>query len=230
MKKLIAPISVGLLCMSFTIVPDLAGHHAAEKNSAGSNILPAKFFYDHAGLQQAGLSYRAFYAGMSGYQKLSQSQKLSNPKYLAICDYSHPSSFPRFYIIDMKECRLLCQSLVAHGKNSGLEYATRFSNTEESLQSSLGFYVTGSTYTGENGLSLRLHGLEPGINNNAYKRAIVMHGAAYVDARRAGRSWGCPALSKKDAKKIIPLIRNGACLFIWQQNAYDERNSTILNG
>ena len=125
---------------------------------------------------------------------------------------------------------------VAHGKNSGAEYANRFSNTPESLQSSLGFYVTSATYIGKHGLSLRMNGVDPGFNDKALERTIVIHGAAYVDAARAkagmymGRSWGCPAVPQKESAKIISTIKNGTCLFIYHPSRNYLLTSKILNG
>jgi hypothetical protein len=118
---------------------------------------------------------------------------------------------------------------VAHGRNSGGEYARKFSNKIKSLQSSLGFYVTKKSYTGEHGLSLRLDGVEPGINDKAYRRAIVMHGASYIGEGLMGRSFGCPAVPKKESKTIINTIKNGTCLFIYHPEKKYLQSSKILN-
>jgi hypothetical protein len=127
------------------------------------------------------------------------------------------------------------QTYVAHGKNSGGEYATKFSNRPESLQTSLGFYITSATYTGKHGLSLKLQGVDPGFNDMALVRTIVMHGANYVDEARAkagifmGRSWGCPAVPANQSRSIINTIKQGTCLFIYHPDKNYLTHSKILN-
>lgn len=142
----------------------------------------------------------------------------------------------RLYIIDIENQRLVTNTYVAHGKNSGGEFATTFSNKPESLQSSLGFYITSSTYIGKHGLSLRINGVDPGYNDKALERTIVIHGAAYVDPARAkagvfmGRSWGCPAVPEKESASIINTIKEGSCLFIYHPGKNYLLGSKILNG
>lgn len=138
---------------------------------------------------------------------------------LAVIDYSKPSSEPRLWVFDTVNRRLLFQELVAHGKNSGDAKATQFSNAQNSLASSLGLFRTSDTYTGKNGYSLRMQGLEPGVNDQAMARAIVIHGAAYVNeamakvAGRIGRSWGCPAVRTAIAHKLIDALKGGQMVF-----------------
>lgn len=162
-------------------------------------------------------------------------QQLRRTQYLTICDFSQSSRQKRLYIVDVESGVLLVNTYVAHGKNSGAEYATKFSNTPESLQSSLGFFVTASTYYGAHGLSLRVQGVERGINDKAFERSIVIHGAAYVDAARAragmmmGRSWGCPAVPQKESAHIIETIKNGTCLFIYHPARNYLLSSKLLN-
>jgi len=140
---------------------------------------------------------------------------------LTVIDYSLPSSQPRLFVFDLSAKRLLFRELVAHGKNSGDDVATAFSNSPGSLETSLGLFVTADTYEGHNGYSLRLKGLEEGVNDMAWDRAIVLHGAAYVSREaikalgRLGRSWGCPAVSSLMAKKIIDTIRGGSAVFAY---------------
>ena len=140
---------------------------------------------------------------------------------LTVIDYSLPSSQPRLFVFDLPSKRLLFRELVAHGKNSGADVATAFSNSPGSLETSLGLFVTADTYEGHNGYSLRLKGLEEGVNDMAWDRAIVLHGAAYVSREaikalgRLGRSWGCPAVSSVMAKKIIDTIRGGSAVFAY---------------
>ncbi|PTR34257.1 L,D-transpeptidase-like protein [Luteibacter sp. OK325] len=138
---------------------------------------------------------------------------------LAVIDYSKPSSEPRLWVFDTVKRKLLFQELVAHGKNSGDANATRFSNAPESLASSIGLFRTSETYMGKNGYSLRLTGLEPGVNDQALARAIVIHGAAYVNeamakvAGRIGRSWGCPAVRTAIAHQLIDALKGGQMVF-----------------
>jgi hypothetical protein len=138
------------------------------------------------------------------------------------------------YIIDVKNFRVLMNTYVAHGKNSGLTYAEHFSNRPESLESSLGFYVTKNTYSGKHGLSLRLAGLDRGFNDKAEERAVVIHGAPYIGEQRSGaymgRSWGCPAVPQHLAPEVINFIKNGTCLFIYHPSQSYLHGSKILNG
>ena len=140
---------------------------------------------------------------------------------LTVIDYSLPSSQPRLFVFDLASKKLLFRELVAHGKNSGDDVTTAFSNSPGSLETSLGLFVTADTYNGHNGYSLRLKGLDEGFNDMAWDRAIVLHGAAYVSREaikalgRLGRSWGCPAVSSLVAKKIIDTIRGGSAVFAY---------------
>lgn len=140
---------------------------------------------------------------------------------LTVIDYSLPSSQPRLFVFNLVKHQLLFRELVAHGKNSGGDHASFFSNSSGSLASSLGLYVTADTYVGNNGYSLRLRGLEEGINDMAWDRAIVMHGAYYVSREaikalgRLGRSWGCPAVRAEMAQKIINTVRGGSPIFAY---------------
>ena len=139
---------------------------------------------------------------------------------LTVIDYSLPSTRPRLWVLDLASGKVLFRELVAHGRGSGDNYATRFSNLPDSHQSSLGLFLTGGTYTGGNGYSLKLRGLESGVNDLAESRYIVMHGAWYVSpdhARahgRLGRSWGCPALPTESAGPVIDAIKDGSFLFV----------------
>ncbi|MEL6725580.1 MAG: murein L,D-transpeptidase catalytic domain family protein [Pseudomonadota bacterium] len=144
-------------------------------------------------------------------------QAVTDNRLMTIIDYRQPSGEPRFYLVDLQQ-ETTEVLLVAHGRGSDPDhdgYADTFSNTPESKMSSLGAFVTGETYYGRHGLSLRLHGLEP-QNDLAEARAIVIHGADYVSANRAilGRSWGCPALSQTQAKRIIPRIEGGTFVYV----------------
>ncbi len=177
------------------------------------------------------ISFEVFNFAILGYQRMGSLPKKS---IITIIDFSKPSTEKRFFVIDLENKRLLYKCLVAHGKNSGDKYSTSFSNKPESLKSSLGFYLTGKTYSGEHGYSLRLEGLEKGINDNAMMRDIVIHGAEYVSEDfikkygRLGRSWGCPALPVEISKEIIDTISGGSCLFIYGDDEYYKKNSGFL--
>lgn len=164
--------------------------------------------------------YESFTKAFEGYEQLKNQGKIEN-EYLTIVDFSLSSNEDRMWVIDMANKKVVLQTLVAHGRNSGNEMATKFSNQSESYQSSLGFYITGETYQGKHGLSMRLDGVEYGINDHARDRAVVVHGADYVSESfikahgRLGRSQGCPAVSYEVHDKLINLIKNKSCLFIY---------------
>ncbi|HEX6861810.1 MAG TPA: murein L,D-transpeptidase catalytic domain family protein [Thermoanaerobaculia bacterium] len=140
---------------------------------------------------------------------------------LTIIDYSLPSTQPRLWVLDLEKGEVLFHELVAHGQGTGDNYATRFSNVKDSKQTSLGLFLTGGTYEGGNGYSLKLRGLDSGVNDRAEERHIVIHGAWYVSAEHArthgriGRSWGCPALPKETAGPVIDTIKDGSFLFVY---------------
>ena len=154
---------------------------------------------------------------------------------LSVIDYSLPSTAKRFWTFDIVNNKLLYNELVAHGKNTGTNYAKNFSNIPDSKQSSLGLFKTGATYTGRNGYSLYLNGLEKDFNDLALKRSIVMHGAKYVSQEfinkhgRLGRSWGCPAFTQILAKEIINTIKQEQYVFIYYPDNNWLKNSTYLN-
>jgi len=199
-------------------------------------ISDSKVMYDTLQLAAIGLSEKAFNYAYKGYQHLIKKQKLANADILVICDFSQSSNKKRLYILDLANSKILLTSYVAHGRGSGTEYATRFSNRSRSHQSSLGFYITSSTYSGEHGLSLRLQGLEPGFNNLAMKRNIVLHGAPYISSyylstnKFMGRSYGCPAVPETECAEIIDMIKNGTCFFIYHPTKKYLQSSKILNG
>jgi hypothetical protein len=177
--------------------------------------------YDSLHLDDLGLNPKVFKIALNGMLKLQKMGKLTNERILSIVDFSQPSTNKRLYVIDLENCVLLYNTLVAHGMKSGKEKAISFSNKPSSYKSSLGFYVTNSTYKGSNGYSLRLQGVEKGFNDNAAKRAIVIHGADYVNEDYInsqgyiGRSRGCPALPPELNKPLIDDIKEGSCLFIY---------------
>lgn len=191
--------------------------------------------YDSLHLNNLGLSEQAFEYAVKGYDYLKNRGRITNGHVISIVDFTKPSYEKRLFVIDMDRCQVLFNTYVAHGQGSGKEFANSFSNKPESLQSSLGFYLTSDTYNGKNGYSLHLNGIEKGINDKADERAIVMHGAPYVSETYIrsngciGRSWGCPAVPEKLNKPIIEKIKNGSCLFIYGRNKQYLRHSAILN-
>lgn len=182
------------------------------------------------------LSYDVFSKALTGYLNLRNADKLNMDKeVLSICDFNLPSTENRLWVIDLTTCKVLFNTYVAHGQGSGEACAVKFSNTENSHQSSLGFYVTGDTYNGDHGISLRLNGMDFGYNNSALERGIVVHGADYVCEKfiscneKLGRSWGCPAISNELKKPIIDAIANGTCLFIYHEDAGYKKNAYWMN-
>lgn len=191
--------------------------------------------YDVMDLENEDLSLKAFEYAWLGYHNLLKQGKLRKTDLLTICDFSQSSSKERMYVIDVRNKKILYKTFVAHGINSGEEYANSFSNQEESCKSSLGFYITRKTYTGVNGLSLRIEGLDRGFNDNAYKRSIVIHGAPYVSLRILhkygvmGTTFGCPAIPSEVSDEIIPLVKNGSCFFIYYPSKKYLSQSPVLN-
>ena len=190
--------------------------------------------YDSLELEDLGLSHQAFDYAINGFQQLEQKGVLQNDSVLTIVDFDQPSYKKRMYVIDVKNFKVLFNTLVAHGKNTGKEIAQFFSNANQSFKSSLGFYLTDTTYNGGNGYSLKLKGLEANLNGNAMKRAIVIHGASYVsqsfiDAQGyIGRSHGCPAIPTALTRPIIETIKNGSCLFIYNKSY--KPSGSLING
>ena len=166
-----------------------------------------------------------FQRALAGYLALQQYGNVSTKKILTIIDFRKSSNEKRLWVIDLEKKKILFHSLTAHGRNTGNLFAENFSNTPDSNQSSLGFYITGEKYIGKHGVSLKLHGVEEVINDLAESRAIVMHGADYVSESyikkygRLGRSFGCPAVPMGLHEKLIPILAGGTCLFIFYPDA-----------
>lgn len=180
-------------------------------------------------------NYEVFSKAVQGYMKLNRKDLLGNRNLLTIIDFGISSNKKRLWVIDLDNQKIIYHTLVAHGRNSGEEYAKQFSNLPESYKSSLGFYVTGKTYYGKHGLSLYLDGVENGFNDKARERTIVMHGADYVSNDfikkngRLGRSLGCPALSMEEHQEVINLVANKTCLFIYSPNTEYLSQSKVIN-
>lgn len=190
-----------------------------------SSSCQAKFWFSKSSLavemaQQSGIRVSVLEMALKAHQKAYQ-QGITKSKLMTLIDYSLPSKTKRLWVLDLDKKKVVYHTHVAHGSGSGLGEAIKFSNRPGSYQSSLGLFLTGHTYQGKNGLSLRLHGLEPGVNHNAYQRAIVMHPAHYVSDSfvkqhgRLGRSWGCPAVSYADSRPIINTIKEGVLIFAY---------------
>jgi len=191
--------------------------------------------YSELNLEKTGLDQDIFDSAVKGMNKLSDNGVIKRKDIITIIDFSQPSTEKRLYVADLKNKKVLFNTFVAHGKNSGELFAKSFSNQNSSLKSSPGFYSTAETYFGGHGYSLRLNGLEKNINDNARSRAIVMHGAPYASngaiqsLGRLGKSWGCPAVPAELTTPIINAIKDGSCLFIYTpENSY-QQSSTILN-
>lgn len=206
MKRIVA----ALLCLI------LAPAVLAECKSAASETLVKSLLKEAPGLRAKVLKLALDATHCAAERGLVRRQNL-----LTVIDYSLPSSQPRLWVFDLQSKKVLFRELVAHGKNSGGDRANFFSNTSGSLATSIGLFVTGGTYVGSNGYSLRLKGLEEGVNDMAFERAIVMHGAPYVSRTaikalgRLGRSWGCPAVRKEIARKMIDTLRGGSPIFAY---------------
>jgi hypothetical protein len=192
--------------------------------------------YAVVNLDGSGLTRDVFNLAIKGLKKLDSNGKLLNPGILTIADYSQSSNKKRLYVIDLKNKKLLFNTYVAHGRNTGEEYAKNFSNDEGSLKSSLGFYVTEKPITGRHtGYSLLLCGVEKGFNDNALKREIIIHAADYATENfikkygRLGRSFGCPALPPDLNQSIIESIQGGTCFFIYNPDNNYICSSSLLN-
>jgi len=166
-----------------------------------------------------GISAEAWTHGLAAHRQATLEGQTASPL-LTIIDYTRPSTEPRLWVVDLGTHEVLETEYVAHGERSGGLWATQFSNRDGTHQSSLGTFITATSYVGVRGLSLRLRGLEPGINDNAWTRGIVIHGTPNVSAARArngsmGRTEGCPAVPKESARRLIRRIENGVVVFAW---------------
>jgi hypothetical protein len=218
---------------------------AAEKNFSPSisfteifkTIKPSSYIskYDEWNLSAAGISIKVFNYAIKGYELLLQKHLLNNTEIISIVDFTKPSTQQRLFILNLATGKILFNTLVAHGRNTGLQYAKVFSNKFSSFESSLGFYVTQNTYNGNNGYSLKLKGCEKGFNDKALERNIVLHGAAYVSNEFIqqngflGRSYGCPAVPLEISNEIINTIKDGACLFIYFPTKKYLKQSVFIN-
>ena len=193
-----------------------------------------KAMYQKLNLRKAELEYAPFKTAYVGYLNLKAKKELKK-EILTVLDFTKSSRFERMWIIDMKNQKLVRRELVAHGKNSGHDMVTSFSNKLHSNQSSMGFYVTDAPYIGNNGISMLINGMDKGYNCQARNRAVVMHGADYVNPRtmnhngRLGRSFGCPAVEMHKAQEIIDYVKDGSCLFIYYKDKKYLSSSKWIN-
>jgi hypothetical protein len=192
--------------------------------------------YTTVNLADTGLSRDVFDMAIKGLGKLDLNGKLQNAGIVTIVDYSQSSNKKRLYVIDLKNKKLLFNTYVAHGRNTGEEFANSFSNVEGSYKSSLGFYVTQHPITGSHtGFSLLIDGVEKGFNDHAVQRAIIMHAAEYATENfikkfgRLGRSYGCPSVPPEMNKPIIDAIKGGTCLFLYNPDKDYLSKSALLN-
>lgn len=212
MKRTILVLGVGLLLSPVSPLFADADPCTAKPSSS----LSKQLLRQAPGLKAEVLRMALRASGCAAEQGLVKRKNL-----LTVIDYSLPSSQPRLFTFDLAARKLIFRELVAHGKNSGGNRASFFSNSPGSLATSLGLFVTAEPYVGSNGYSLRLQGLEEGVNDMAMDRAIVMHGAPYVSRAavralgRLGRSWGCPAVRKEVARKMIDKLRGGSAIFAY---------------
>ena len=240
-------LAISAISFSFVKVPAKKKDTAKEVSFISTNKA-TEIIHDHGtevfilsnslnnnlALTSKGLSANTLEVAVTGYLNLKEQGVLKNENLLSIIDFSQSSRKKRFYLLDIKNNKLIVNTYVAHGKNSGVDVATNFSNIVGSEKSSLGFYITKGTYTGKNGFSLRLTGLDEGFNDKAEARAIVVHGADYVNADRVntaymGRSQGCPALPRTDYMKVIDLIKDGSALLVYSPDEDYLNSSQILN-
>ena len=222
-----------LICLLFLLIPAVNNARVGEFNARKAIYNDV---YSAVKLAETGLGRNIFDLAIKGLKKLDSNGKLQNPDIVTIADYSQSSNKKRLYVIDLKNRKLLFNTFVAHGRNTGDEFAKFFSNVEGSFKSSLGFYITANPFIGSHtGFALLINGVEKGFNDNALRRAIIIHGADYASEKyikkngRLGRSWGCPALPTTLNKLIIEKIKGGTCLFIYNPDNKYLCNSSLLN-
>src|SRR4030095_15658348 len=245
MSKILATVVFAILVcfLAVPLVAKTAGRAASPKTVARTPVAEARIpnpesplvAVDRAAAMKSGVSADVLTLALGAVACGLASGDIETPPTLTLIDYSLPSTTPRLWVFDLHSGKLLFNELVAHGRNSGDNMATRFSDVMESRETSLGLFRTADTYVGHNGYSLRLDGLEPGFNGNARDRAIVMHGAPYVDAAvakangRLGRSWGCPALREAVARQVIDTVRGDGVIFSYYPDPRWLKTSTVIN-
>lgn len=226
--------------MSFSPINTIK-QKTASNNKTFASVVPVSFeekatnIYTHLNANNFDLpKLESFSDALEGYYKMKE-KGLVTKEILTLVDFTLSSNVKRLWVIDLSTNTILYNSLVAHGRNTGEEYAKTFSNSAESYKSSLGFYATGEVYVGKHGKSLKLDGLEPGVNSNARNRAVVMHGADYVSEsfiknnHRLGRSLGCPAIPVELTDAIINTIKGKSCLYIHHSSRAHKQTKTEIS-
>lgn len=219
MNTIFSLISMAVVALT---TPNTPTQHAKPVSNSKFDI---KTHVRHLSQKAPALNPKVLTYALTAYMKAAKKGEVKKPV-LTVIDYSLPSSKQRMWVFDVNKERLLYNTYVAHGQNSGMVVPHHFSNQSSSKQTSLGTYVTKGTYMGSKGYSLNLQGLEKGFNDNAYSRRVVMHGAWYVEpsfihqSGRAGRSWGCPSIAKSLAKPVINTLKGGSVIFAY----YPDRN------
>ena len=221
---------------TFLYFSNAQNHLSKEKQLALKKAeLNIKELYNELNAAQYNLSFEAFRYAYIGYQSLKKQQRLNGKELFSIIDFTKDCNSKRFYTIDLEKMKIVYNTYVAHGKKSGDRLATSFSDVAESNKSSIGFYITGSTYNGGNGYSLALHGDEKGYNSNLAKRSVVIHTADYANENymarngRLGRSLGCPVLPENIYKQIIDTIKDKTMIFAYYNDAKYLKTSKYLN-
>jgi hypothetical protein len=224
-----------VLLMSFTNLPNEKTPKVISEKTETTAVLENVSIYNQIDANSFVLpSFDCFNLALDGFHLLKD-KGLVQKNILTLVDFSLSSNKKRLWVIDLDKKIILFQTLVAHGRNTGEEFAKQFSNQAESFQSSVGFYATGEIYDGKHGMSLKLDGLEKGLNDKARERAVVIHGADYVSEsfikqnKRLGRSQGCPALPVEMNAKIINVIKDKSCLFIYHPSATHEIMSRLAS-
>ncbi|MBP6556821.1 MAG: murein L,D-transpeptidase catalytic domain family protein [Flavobacterium sp.] len=224
-----------LLLMSFSSFPDKTNPTSNSLNAIEKMATENVSVYSLIDANSFALpSFESFNLALDGFNRLKE-KGLIQKNILTIVDFSLSSNAKRLWVIDLDQNKVLFQTLVAHGRNTGEEFAKVFSNQAESYKSSVGFYATAEIYNGKHGMSLKLDGLQKGLNDKARERAVVMHGADYVSEsfikqnKRLGRSQGCPAVPVEMNQKIINVIKDKSCLFIYHPAAKQEIVSKLAS-
>jgi hypothetical protein len=237
MNSLLTLISTVILTSNITSsAPTFANVLPGSTATAAVNIVArtdVSTQLQHLSTKAPQLNKNVLKLALTAYKNADKRGAVKKPV-LTVIDYSLPSNKQRMWVFDVRNERLLYNTYVAHGKNSGVNSANHFSNRESSKESSLGTYITKDTYIGHKGYSLNLQGLDRGFNDNAYNRRVVIHGAWYMEpdfikkAGRAGLSWGCPAIAQTLAKPVINTIKNGSVIFAYFPDKYFLSHSGYL--
>jgi hypothetical protein len=206
-----------------------------EKNQNPYSDTSIEIIYNNLNTNQFSLpKLESFKEALKGFYQMKE-KGLVEKNILTLVDFSLSSNEKRLWVIDLETNTVLYHSLVAHGRNTGEEFANTFSNTFSSYKSSLGFYLTGEVYNGKHGMSLKLDGLEKGVNDNARSRGVVIHSANYVSNyfikcnKRLGRSQGCPAIPKELLSDIVHTIKNKSCFFIYHPSRNYEKSTPLFS-